>query len=231
MNYYEEVYKKRLNRFGDNLQSRVQGQRVSDFDHYKMRSTYRVEFYDGEEEIVGVLEPNKQDESETSQWLLVDLDKKYDNGTIFEIGDKVWMIMYLYETQSKGYNKYLVLKMTHFITWKNRAGETQESWAYFFGKMDRIIYDVIRSTARNPNYQDPNKETHLIMPKTLELKRQDYIEIDGAGYYVTGYDYNSTPGVEYFSLKESYLRTESEYNPEEDSSSNDSDAFWLTGGA
>lgn len=230
MNYYEHIYKQRLNRYGDNFQDRIQGQRVADFQDYKLHSTYRVEFFDGDEDVIGVLEPNKQDETETTQWLLVDLEKEYTGGMIFEIGTKHWMVMYQYETQSKGYNKFLMLKMTHFITWKNRAGEEQESFAYFFGKMDRIIYDVIRSTNKTPNYQDPNKETHLIMPKTLELKRQDYIEIDGAGYYVTGYDYNSTPGVEYFSLKETYLYTEDTYDPEYHETEDDSESFWFTGG-
>ena len=228
MNYYEDVYKKRLNRFGDSLQSRVQGQRVSDFEHYKMRSTYKVEFHDGIEEVVAVLEPNKQDASETTQWLLTDLDKDYKGGMIFEIGEKRWMVMYLYDTQSKGYNKYLMMKMTHLINWTDRTGAKHESYAYFFGKMDRIIYDVIRSTAKQPNYQDPNNETHLIMPKTLDLKREDYIEIDGAGYFITGYDYNSTPGVEYFSLKQTYLQTEQE--KVEDQSESSTDTFWFTGG-
>lgn len=227
MDYYEHVYKQRLNRYGDNFKDRIQGQRVADFQDYKKRSTYSVNFDDGNEWITGVLEPNKQDNSETTQWLLVDLDRNYEGGTIFEIEEKFWMILYLYETQSKGYNKYLVIKLTHLVSWTDKNGEIHESRAYFFGKMDRIIYDVIRSTNKQPNYQDPNNETHLIMPKTLDLRRQDYLEIEGAGYYVTGYDYNSTPGVEYFSLKQTYLRTPDE-EIEEDFEG--SEGFWFTGG-
>ena len=175
MNYYDEVYLKRLNRYGTDFASRVQGQREADWMRYKSMSTYRVEFEDEEgNKLSGTLEPNKQDETETTQWLLLDLDKKYPGGTIFLISGKHsenrWMILFLRETQSKGYNKYMVLKLTHLIQWKDRAGAQHESWGYFYGKMDRIIYDVIRSTAKNPNYQDPDKETHIIMPTTKDLR-------------------------------------------------------------
>lgn len=232
MNYYDEVYLKRLNRYGTDFASRVQGQREADWMRYKSMSTYKVEFEDEEgNKLSGTLEPNKQDETETTQWLLLDLDKKYPAGTIFLIKGKYnenrWMILFLRETQSKGYNKYMVLKLTHLIQWKDRAGAQHESWGYFFGKMDRIIYDVIRSTAKNPNYQDPDKETHIIMPTNRNLKREDYLVIDEEGYIVTGYDLSSTPGVEYFSLKETMLR---DTTPVDTIGETGDDTFWLTGG-
>lgn len=232
MSYYDEVYEKRLNRFGIDFQSRVQGQRVADWERYKAMSTYRVQFSDDDgEELDGTLEPNKQDNSETTQYLLLDLDKKYKAGTIFYIEGRHsanrWMIMRLQETQSKGYNKYLVLKLTHLIQWKDREGASHESWGYFFGLMDRQIQDVTRSTYKTPNYLDPNKETHIIMPTTQALRRKDYLVIDGEGYFVTGYDLNSTPGVEYFSLRESYLRDETEPDT---STGTEEENFWFTGG-
>ena len=70
MNYYEEVYKKRLNRFGTTYQSRVQGEREYLFDLYLEKSTYRVEFEYGGCIHIGSLERNKQDNSETRQYLL-----------------------------------------------------------------------------------------------------------------------------------------------------------------
>lgn len=232
MSYYDEVYLKRLNRFGNNFADRVQGQREADWEAYKKRSTYRVSFLDNEGFLIdGTLEPNKQDNSETTQWLLLDLKSVYNAGTIFLIDGKHstnrWMILYLRETESKGYNKYLVLKLTHLIQWKDRSGAQHESWGYFYGKMDREIQDVIRSTYKTPSYLDPDKETHIIMPKTLDLRRQDYLVIDSEGYFVTGYDLNSTPGVGYFSLSETMLRDETLVDLTTDDSS---DTFWLTGG-
>jgi hypothetical protein len=48
-NYYNEVYRRRLNRYGLDYQSRIQGQRERDFDAYLYKSIYRVDFqFDGE---------------------------------------------------------------------------------------------------------------------------------------------------------------------------------------
>ena len=224
----DKVYLNRLNRYGTDFQSRVQGQREADFARYKMMSTYKVVFNDGEE-VIGTLEPNQQDESQITQWLLVDIDKNYLAGTLLEIEGTHWMVWFQYETQSKGYNKFCVLRMTHYVTWKDREGNKNESWAYFYGKMDRIIYDVMRSTQKNPNYHEPDKETHLIMPLTKNLKRQDYIEIDEEGYLVEGYDWSSVHGVIYVSLTQTYLYDTSEV-PEKTEEDNASDFFWLQGG-
>lgn len=221
----DEVYLRRLNRYGNDFQSRVQGQRIADFSRYKMMSTYKVVFDDGEE-VIGTLEPNSQDESQTTQWLLVDIDKLYDSGTILNIQNQNWMIWYQYETKSKGYNKFCVLKMTHLVSWKDRNNVEHESWAYFYGKMDRIIYDIMRSTQKNPNYHEPDKETHLIMPLTKDLKRQDYIEIDDEGYIVEGYDWSSVPGVIYISLTQTYIHDTSELQEE---NNNSPEYFWLQG--
>ena len=223
-----DSYLQRLNRFGENFFERVQGQREADFYRYKMMSTYHVEFEGLEgETTIGTLEPHKQDETQTLQWLLVDTSVEYEAGQIYHINDNYWMILYLKNTKSKGYNKYCVLKMTHVISWNDREGAPHTSRAYFYGKMDRIIYDVVRNTASSPNYQEPNKETHLIMPLTHDLKREDYIEIDGEGYLITGYDLSSVPGVIYFSLVESYIH---DTTPKPVIAEGEEDlGFWLKG--
>ena len=49
MNYFEDVYLKRLNRYGTDYQSRVQAQREREFEGKLLKSIYRVDFeYDGE---------------------------------------------------------------------------------------------------------------------------------------------------------------------------------------
>lgn len=226
MNYYEDVYKLRLNRFGDNFADRVKGQRIADFQQYKARSTMKVDIITDELEFSGVFKPNKQDNSETTKWLLTDLDVKLTGGLILNINDKYWMVMYLKEDDSKGYNKYLMLKMSHLITWRDRDGIEHQQHGYFFSKMDRIIYDIVRSSSGDPEYREPNKESHIIMPFSPYLKRQDYLFIDDEGYFVTGYDRSSTPGVCYYSLKQTYEHTiEDKPETEED----DPNGFWLGG--
>ena len=69
-NYYEDVYLKRLNRYGYDYQSRVQAQREREFEGKLLKSIYRVDFeYDGETH-PATLERFKQDETELTQYLL-----------------------------------------------------------------------------------------------------------------------------------------------------------------
>ena len=44
MGYYEDVYLKRLNRYGVDFQTRIQGQREENFKRQLMKSVYYVEF-------------------------------------------------------------------------------------------------------------------------------------------------------------------------------------------
>ena len=84
-NFYYDVYNARLNRYGNDYQSRVQGQRQKVFEQYLLKSIYQIEF-DYENEVrLGTLEPYKQDETETLHYLLTELDVKLKPGTILEI--------------------------------------------------------------------------------------------------------------------------------------------------
>jgi hypothetical protein len=64
-NYYETAYKKRLNRYGLDYQSRIQNQRERDFDNYLYKTIYRVDFDFNGTNHPGSLERYKQDYSET----------------------------------------------------------------------------------------------------------------------------------------------------------------------
>jgi len=47
MSYFDEVYLKRLNRYGLDYQSRLQGQRERNFENYLLKTIYRVDFQYG----------------------------------------------------------------------------------------------------------------------------------------------------------------------------------------
>ena len=44
MDYFEDIYLKRLNRFGLDYHSRVQNKRELDFELYLLKSVYKVDF-------------------------------------------------------------------------------------------------------------------------------------------------------------------------------------------
>ena len=63
MSYFDNIYKKRANRYGTDYQSRVQGEREKLFDTYLYKSIYRVDFKFDNEKIAGSFERYKQDET------------------------------------------------------------------------------------------------------------------------------------------------------------------------
>ena len=237
--YYEDVYLKRLNRYGYDYQSRVQSQRERDFENKLLRSVYRVDFEFEGESHPGTLEKYKQDETQLMQYLLTRVSLNIPNGTILMIPDKdqneqPWLVYWLESIKASGYNKYIVLRMTHFITWKDRNGNMQESWVYMYGQEDNMLKDELRSRSRMDTlYAENLKMSFFIMPTTEFIRKDDYLEIgEGAlreAYRVTGYDIQSTPGVEYVTVDPVYLRDNSP--APEKSEEDDSAAFyWLNGG-
>ena len=114
MNYYEDVYLKRLNRYGFDYQSRVQAQREREFECKLLKSVYRVDFEYENELHPATLERYKQDETQLMQYLLTRVSLNIPNGTILMIPDKdnieqPWLVYWLESIKASGYNKYIIL--------------------------------------------------------------------------------------------------------------------------
>ena len=239
MSYYNEVYLRRLNRYGYDYQSRVQAQREREFEGKLLKSVYRVEFEFEEETHPATLERYKQDETELMQYLLTRVSLNIPNGTILMIPDKnnksqPWLVYWLESIKASGYNRYIVLKMTHFITWRDRNGIERKSWCYMYGQQDNMLKDELRSRSRMDTlYTENLKMSFFIMPTNEFIRKDDYLEIgDGnlrEAYRVTGYDIQSTPGVEYVTVDPVYLRDNSE-KPVQQPEDNSDDFYWLNGG-
>lgn len=236
---YYNIYLKRLNRYGENYQSRIQNKREEEFEYYLLKSVYRIDFnYEGKEH-PATFERYKQDETETLQYLLTRTSLNIPNGTILMIPDKddvlkPWMIYYLETIKASGYNRYIVLKMTHFINWNDRRGMAHSSWAYLYGQENNMLKDELQSRSRSGvRYTENLKSSFFILPTNEFIKKDDYIEIGEGnlkeGYRVTGYDIQSTPGVEYITIDPVYLYDTSPA-PVKTSEDLDEDFYWLEGG-
>lgn len=233
MDYYS-IYLKRLNRYGLDYQSRIQNMRERNFEQYLMKTVYYVSFWYDNKLIKGSLEPYKQDETQTLQYLLVGRDVNLPNGTIFstedETGEKNWMVYWLEDLKASGYNRYIVLKMTHIISWIGRDKKEYSTLAYMYGQEDNMLKNELRSRSRMDTLYNENlKMSFLVMPTNEHIKKEDYLEIgEGAlleAYVVTGYDINSTPGVEYVTIDPCYTRDHSP-NPTA-AEGEDDDYYWI----
>jgi hypothetical protein len=204
-----------------------------------LRSVYRVDFEYENETHPATLERYKQDETELMQYLLTRVSLNIPNGTILMIPDKdlvlqPWLVYWLESIRASGYNKYIVLKMTHYITWRDRNGFTRHSWCYMYGQEDNMLKDELRSRSRMDTlYTENLKMSFFVMPTNEFLRKDDYLEIGEGGlkeaYRVTGYDIQSTPGVEYVTVDPVYLRDNSPA-PEQTQEDDPDDFYWLNGG-
>lgn len=235
-NYYQDVYLKRLNRYGLDYQSRLRGQLERDFNNYLLKTIYRVDFNFEQEYHPGSLERYKQDYTETSCYLLTKRDLIIPNGTILELesqnGDKTpWMVWWLEKIESSGYNRYVVLKMTHQLNWKIKE-ENFSAWGYFSGPGNTTINDIIESETGAPLYLENNNLHMFITTQNDNLLKDVYFEVKQGnitqGYVVREFDINSTPGIAYLSVDPVPLREEDKIELT-DKDSNE-DIFWLTGG-
>lgn len=238
-NYYQNVYLKRLNRYGLNYQSRIQRQREENFKKQLQKSVYLVTFDYNAKNYEGELVPRSQDETKILQYLLTDINLEIPSGTILQITNdgvtmRPWLVYYLEDLVASGYNRYIMLKMTHYLTWKDRDGNTQTSYAYMYGQEDNMLKDELKSRSRSDTlYTENLKESFFVIPTNENIKKDDYLEV-GEGkllesYVVTGYDIQSTPGVEYVSVDPTYIRDKSD-KPKQDSTDNNEDFYWLNNG-
>ena len=197
MGYYD-IYRLRLNRYGLDYQSRIQTEREKLFKLYLLKTVYRVEFLYDNKIIVGSLEKYKQDDTKTLQYLLTEVDVNIPNGTVLMIPDKdgndiPWMVYYLESIKASGYNRYIVVRMTHFLTWRARDGSTQTSWAYMYGQEDNMLKDELKSRSRMDTlYAENLKSSFFLMPLNAFVRKDDYFIIGEKPlqeyYRVTGYD-------------------------------------------
>lgn len=236
---YFDIYKQRLNRFGNDYQSRIQGEREYNFDLYLLKSTYRVDFEYDHNHIAGSLEKYKQDDTKTLQYLLTKIDVNIPNGTVLQIPDKdgikqPWMIYYLENIKASGYNRYIVLKMTHYLTWIARDDSIQHTWAYLYGQEDNMLKDEIRSRSRmDAVYAENLKSSFFVAPLNEHIRKDIYFIVGEKPYQeyyrVTGYDIQSSEGVEYVTIDPVY-EFDLSAPPQQTAQDDPSKYFWFNGG-
>lgn len=236
MGYYEQVYSKRLNRYGFDYEARIQRQREQMFDKYLLKTVYRVDILHEGEEIAGSFERYKQDDSETLHYLLTKTNVKLAAGTVLFIpnmfGENVpWMVFYLEEIAASGYNKYVMMKLTHYITWE-QEGQKYSSWVYLYGsKRGEATDDAISKMATW--YTENDNMATFILPKNPNLKKETYLVIGRdteyeQAYNVVGIDAISTEGIMYVTI-DPVLKRDETPAPTKSVGDTSDDYFWLEG--
>lgn len=224
MDYFNDVYLKRINRFGDNIQSRVHGQMEHDFENKLRKSVNRVNLYDcickdkqiGE----GILGTNKIEEKQTLSYLCTRITENYENGFVFctkkpfSEEKQAWLVLFKEQYETIGYNRYKVVLLENLLSWIGDDGLIHNSYVHYIGSMEtaikeqfKINFDVAVGT--------PGKTLSMICSYNENLKRDLRINIQDETWRVCGYDKISIPGVMYVTLEEDFVQ-KAEYANEEE---------------
>lgn len=227
---YSDVYQARLNRFGSDYQERVANQRAKSFDNYRAQSVYKTSFNFGTKIVYGVLEPNKQDLSKTTSYLLLALNDQIAVGSVVTIENQKWLLCSLENKVNKGYLSYTVIQISHSISWKDHSGVNHTSDCYISGSASKAIQDLRISGKNSPVAREPSKGIVAILPYNEYLHKDDYVIIDNENeaYLITDYDKLSSKNIIYLSLNQTIIHDTSPM-PKLDLTKDDS--FWLNGGA
>lgn len=205
-NYYTDIYSKRINRYGHDFQSRIEGQRAKEFDNFLLKSPNRVDFeFDGEL-IAAVLEQYKQDATETQGYLLTRKETLIPNGTIINLVDKnnqdhFWLVWWLEQIKTSGYHRYVILKMTHQFSWATNT--IQQQWGYLSSPGENIKRDSNVLGVSGSIVKENNNYRMLVTKYQSTFDRDGYLEIPN-GEKVDGYRIVETEmidGIHYLSLE------------------------------
>lgn len=229
MNYYREIYKKRLNRLGSNSTSRLEKGRRINFERFLKASPHYLTFKHNDKTIECVFEPYRQNQSRNIMQVLCRVGENFEAGDVATIDGKHYMFWYWNERQDSGYNKWTVLELSQPITWHNDEHEYHGE-AYIFSQENNMLKNEIKSRSRSATlYLENLKLEFMIMPVDKFLKINSYLELEVAGimhyWNVEGIDSVSTPGVMYVSMNP-VMKKDLTPMPEKKVGDDKDDFFW-----
>lgn len=219
---YFEVYLKRINRYGNSLQERIQNKREHDFLTFMEKSPNLVRARNGEDKIEynAILQTQEYDQDEIVDYLLVPLDNIIPMGTVIHTIDqrhkkiqgeeeisieKNWINYAIDPYTSTGYNRYTIVELESEISWVYE-GIKYTSLAHATGggsgARDKNINLKFNTQFSESGVYLPNKRYSIIMPYNEHIKKNIKVTLGNETWRVAGFDNISVKGVSYITLEE-----------------------------
>lgn len=232
MSDYINIYRKRLNRYGKDYASRIEGKRAREFEDFLLKTPNRVDFIYNNVLIAAVLEQYQQDHSETKGYLLTPREVEIPNGTIISFKNKkgeenYWLIWWQEQIKTSGYNRYVVLKMNYYFTFNNKG-----QWGHLSGKGTSVFSDSVLEGLAKVQYGENNNLSLIITPYSRDFERDLYLETKNgeriSAFKIEEFDNQTTNGISYLSVT-SVAEKDKSPLPEKTSEDKEEEFFWLGG--
>ena len=220
MDYFKEVYLKRMNIDGHTRQERVLTRKEKEFDKLFLRqSQWQANIYQknlDEADILCSLQPNKWNESQEISNLLVSTKTdRFNTGDILRIYqrikdieyDKIWLVLFCEDKIAKGYFCYKLICLDSIINFTNEYGDTLYSVPVkFVNSSAAVVKDLYNYGIQSNGYREPNRDTKVITQRFVFLKKEIYFEYKNKGFQIEGIDDISIDNVAYITIGEKLKR-------------------------
>lgn len=232
MNYFNDIYKKRVNRYGVNTQDRIQGKREYNFENYLLKSPSKINFLYKDKNIDGSLERYKQDKTQTLMYLLVRIEDKLNVGDIIfieNIYNKSYYFLIYYEedTASSGYNRYILIKLNKYVEVQNIDKDNQYFMGYFYNS-NNSVFNLMNATSI-PLFRENNGKYYIITSFDSNITDNKFITINTNNKT----QYFRIEAIDYFTMKnimqlELVIHSDVDFSPKpEYNSDKKEDFFWM----
>lgn len=221
MNYFNDVYLKRMNRDGITRQERIKTRKEKEFDRIFLKNTeYQCLLYqvnDEPRDTVCSLQPNKWNESNLIGNLLMSTSAAaLKTGDILHIFqkiknveyDKIWLVLFVEENITQGYQCFKIICLDGEINLTNEYGDTQQIVPVkFVSATSTFIQDTFHTTGIG--YREAASNRTFITADADFLKKGKYFSYHERGWEISGKDNISIPRVAFTCIQEK-LYTEEE---------------------
>ncbi len=226
---YISDFRKRVNRHGNTAAEKIDFQREKAFETFMNNSPHKVNFIYNKKEQEGVLKNKSQDNSKNEMYLMCRVTEPLKIGTILNIKDEDFIVYYWSQIKNSGYNKYVVLRLSHTYTIGKTSGR-----GYFFGKEKNIANSTEAGNIKGSTLYLENSNAYtLITPYFGMPEIGTYVKIasmDITQYFtVQGADIVSTPGIAFITLDPTYKRDETPVSPAQKEDYTKEESFWMGG--
>ena len=240
MNYFEDVYLKRMNIDGQTQQDRVKTRKEKEFDRLFLKKTeYQVLLYgvNGEQRNdICSLQPNKWNESNLIGNLLMSTSAAaLKTGDILnirqqiknEVQDRIWLVLFVEANLTKGYQLFKCICLDEEINITDEYGTTKEVIPVkFISATSSFIQDNFTLSAGG--YRENDTGIGFVTADCEILKKGVHFIYKNKRWEISGKDNISIDNVAYTFIKEKLMKAEEPISSKEIPVGED-DNFFLIG--
>lgn len=215
MSYFDEVYLKRINKDGNNIQERVRTRKEKEFDQiFVKKSKYRATLYEINQEPVEIecaVEPNKWNQDKViSNVLVPTVAQKLKTGDIFKTFqkvkdveyDKYWIVTFVNDDVTHGYQKYEVTELDSILNLTDEYGNTLHTIPIKVVSETSVFVNDKRSSYGSVTYREPLNHRKIMTQNFDFLEKGLYFDYEGRGWEISGKDDLSIKNVAFVSFEE-----------------------------